>query len=835
MSVHAVTTNLNDLYWLIDIQYENNKLVGRFLRGDNKIVKMRMVSNHKPYLLTSDVRAKSDASVIECKEIEIYDGMIQAKRKLLKACVREPRDIYDKYTNSGLRLRLSETWEDDIPYHLCYTWDNKLVFGLPYKLNRNGLHPVYGSVVDIVKKERTWYKNQWIREFFTKWLFKVVSAPLPQQNCFAATDIEVQYGTLDSKGAPNKILCISYYDGNKALILTSDKTPITSLEVKGVKFNIISFESEKDMLRHYFEYVLDKPFIVTFGGDNYDLPYIRERGRLYGLELPLNIVPSNYGREFESDFLDRIHIDLYKLFTTGLLMYVYRGIARPNLDDCATAILGEGKLEQPNFDKITPELLRYCMWDSILTYKIVEANDYAIMNILWIIARIYGMPLTEVARTYLSWMNETLFKYMHRLVGYLIPNRKTLDEKNKLKVVYGAEEGSKYRGAIIDSLPGIYFKVRVYDFRSLYPGVIDSFNLSYETIGCPHEECKNNKVPEHDFHVCKKYKGIVSAFIGAVRDVRAYFKVRSRDKRLYKAISGALKICLLSHYGLYGMAKSNYFLLPLASATTGCGRNAIMTALKKARDLGLLPVYTHTDSLWIKMTENDEDKCKQLLEYVYEKTGVELDLEKEYRYVIVSKKANCLGVLPDGTVDIKGLVGKKRHVAKFLKDAFNELVDILSKATTYDDVKAVRSKIIDAINKRIKMLKDKKVPLEDLAFKVLLNKPPTEGKGQDYDVAMQYIRRGIPKKMGDFILKVKTIGPHSAKPLEFTTWSEVNIDKYIEDLLSIVSQITEPLDISIEDIMTASYKKLDKFKSSDAYLNLEFKDKSNDLSAWMSQ
>ena len=109
MSVRDVTINLNDLYWLVDIQYGSNTLVGRFLRG-NKIAKMKMVSNHKPYLLTTDPHVKTDSCVVEYKEIEIYDCLLQSKRKLLKACVREPRDIYDKNIIMGKARGLNRKW-----------------------------------------------------------------------------------------------------------------------------------------------------------------------------------------------------------------------------------------------------------------------------------------------------------------------------------------------------------------------------------------------------------------------------------------------------------------------------------------------------------------------------------------------------------------------------------------------------------------------------------------------------------------------------------------------------------------------------------------------------
>ncbi|PSN95083.1 hypothetical protein B9Q09_03520, partial [Candidatus Marsarchaeota G2 archaeon ECH_B_SAG-C16] len=56
-------------------------------------------------------------------------------------------------------------------------------------------------------------------------------------------------------------------------------------------------------------------------------------------------------------------------------------------------------------------------------------------------------------------------------------------------------KGKKYKGAIVISpKAGVYFDVVVLDFASLYPSILKEYNLSYETVRCPHPECRNNKV-----------------------------------------------------------------------------------------------------------------------------------------------------------------------------------------------------------------------------------------------------------------------------------------------------------------------------------------------------
>ena len=57
-----------------------------------------------------------------------------------------------------------------------------------------------------------------------------------------------------------------------------------------------------------------------------------------------------------------------------------------------------------------------------------------------------------------------------------------------------------------------------------------------------------------------------------------------------------------------------------------------------------------------------------------------IDVDKIYRYAVFSsRKKNYLGVLEDGTVDVKGLTGKKKHIPIFIKDAFNQMKERLAK------------------------------------------------------------------------------------------------------------------------------------------------------------
>jgi DNA polymerase I len=51
---------------------------------------------------------------------------------------------------------------------------------------------------------------------------------------------------------------------------------------------------------------------------------------------------------------------------------------------------------------------------------------------------------------------------------------------------------------------GIHFNNVVVDFESMYPSLIDRYNLSYETIDCSHKEEEKIMVPRTEHHACTK-------------------------------------------------------------------------------------------------------------------------------------------------------------------------------------------------------------------------------------------------------------------------------------------------------------------------------------------
>ncbi|HXW37190.1 MAG TPA: DNA polymerase domain-containing protein [Nitrososphaerales archaeon] len=225
-------------------------------------------------------------------------------------------------------------------------------------------------------------------------------------------------------------------------------------------------------------------------------------------------------------------------------------------------------------------------------------------------------------------------------------------------------------------------------------------------------------------------------------------------------------------------------------------------------------VLKNTDSLFLQSPSKEQ--INEMGRWAESELGVELDLDKVYRYIAFSsRKKNYFGVLPDGTADIKGMTGKKSNSPEFLKQTFYGVLDSLSRVQSPADFERARASIRDQLSAMVSKLRGKQVPMADLAFNVMMSKPTARYDG----TKPQHVRAaeilevsGKEIKAGDIIGYVKTKSPPFVKPVNLAKPDDVDVGKYLEYAQSMFDQILDALDFSFDELMGATT--LDSFWSS---------------------
>jgi len=430
-------------------------------------------------------------------------------------------------------------------------------------------------------------------------------------------------------------------------------------------------------------------------------------------------------------------------------------------------------------------------------------------HIAFALSRIVNLPVPQAyaSRSVSDWLKSMMYTYL-RKNNILIPTSKELRRGLETHVVPGA--------LTITPKSGIYFNTVVTDFESLYPSCVDSYNLSYETVDCNHEECKTNKVAEVGHHVCVKRRGFLAALIGALKDLRIrWFKPLSRDNSLQESerhkaelTAKLLKLLTVSSYGvsvrIHGLACP-----PLAESITGYGRWALQTTWNIAEQNGLHPVYGDTDSIFLENAPFD--KVDRLIKTVKERLRLDLAVERHYSVCVLSKaKKAYFGILSDGTPDLKGLTAIKSNAPNFIQNVFKNCVKELSHIKNASEYEQAKVKIAAMVQNAIKDLRDRKIELKDLIFSVNLYHDPKEKLEsnvlpQPYQCAAQLIDSGREVTQRDTVSFIK-VKPFNYRGREFTVkpadWvqnvSEINVEDYVRNLTTALDQTFKPMGIRFE-------------------------------------
>ena len=210
----------------------------------------------------------------------------------------------------------------------------------------------------------------------------------------------------------------------------------------------------------------------------------------------------------------------------------------------------------------------------------------------------------------------------------------------------------------------------------------------------------------------------------------------------------------------------------------------------------------NTDSLFLWHPR--EEMLEKLRSWVSEKFGLELDVDKVYRYVTFSgKKKNYVGVYPDGSIEVKGMVGKKRNTPEFLKQAFREVLGELGSVEKPEDFEKVRERIRERLMDVVKRLRRKGYTLDELSFHVMLTKPlEAYDKNTPEHVKAALYLRGSGREIlpGDIITYVKVNSRDGVKPVQLAKLVEIDVKKYEERVKSTFEQILSAINMSWDEI-----------------------------------
>jgi DNA polymerase I/DNA polymerase-2 len=638
---------------------------------------------------------------------------------------------------------------------------------------------------------------------------KVLDDISPPPLKILAFDIE----TLEETGK-KKIVMASFYGNGFKKVITDQRANYPDwVEVSNSERELL-----KGIVSTFNKY--DPDIIVTYYGDAFDFSILNEKCQINKVKLIISkdkteTKLTRRARISSIKLNGIVHLDIFNFINNILSPSLQTEVL--TLDAVSAELLGDKKIEVDYQEMLEAwkkgknliKLAQYCLKDSELTYRL---TDILLPQNLEI-AKTVGQILFDVSRMTYGQLVEWHLSRKANELSEIIPNQPKYEQILKRR-------GLSYIGGFVkEPISGIHEKISILDFRSLYPSLIVSFNISPETLNC--DCCKEEapKVPELNYWFCQKKVGFIPRVVKDLIESRIELKkkLKEMDKnslqyRVFNNRQYALKIIANATYGYFGFSGSKWYSKQCAESCTALGRYWIKKGVEEAEKKSFSVIYADTDSLFLKTEDGEvERKTQAFLDYINKIfPGIlELDLQGFYERGIFIPKEATLGTAKKryalidkrGELLIRGLETVRRDWCNLAKKVQRRVLEFILKEK---DVEGAKNYVREVVKK----IRKKQILLKDLILYEELTKPLEAYKqmGPHVIAAKKIKQRGEKVAEGMLIMFVITKGPGSisqrAEPVEFITLERVDSDYYIfNQVVPAALRVLQVLGVKKEDLI----------------------------------
>ncbi|KAI8124623.1 DNA polymerase alpha catalytic subunit [Lucilia cuprina] len=387
--------------------------------------------------------------------------------------------------------------------------------------------------------------------------------------------------------------------------------------------------------------------------------------------------------------------------------------------------------------------------------------DLNIMPLALQITNICGNVMTRTLQSGRSERNEFLLLHAFTEKNYIVPDKKkreygaagsaggdtTMGEGHDLEsttnITASAAGGGRKKaaysgGLVLDPIRGLYDKyILLMDFNSLYPSIIQEYNICFTTVQQPYNIEDLPTLPESSVE-----QGILPQqlrrLVESRREVKKLMAAPDLSPELqmqYHIRQMALKLTANSMYGCLGFAHSRFFAQHLAALVTHKGREILMNTKSLVQKMNYEVVYGDTDSIMVNTNITDYEQVfkigntiKQNVNKLYKQ--LELDIDGVFSCLLLLKKKKYAAVK---VIKSKGELKKEQEHKglDIVRRDWSQIAIMVGKVVL-DEVlseKQLDDKL-DAVHSHLEKVKDQilkgEVPLPMFLITKQLSKAPTD-------------------------------------------------------------------------------------------------------------
>ena len=615
--IHKVTMK----FYLIDILYISSKesiklvLIGRSIGTLQRI--FIIIDDFKPYFyITKSEKSlkilNNNAEVINWKtnnsQIEQTKHLYFRfkEKQVYKVEGKEPfrvPDIKNSFTKEGI-----ECFEYDIPFVHRYLIDTGIYCGLIYNLQIEML------------------------DSFT--IKEPMEIRLRSTDLILATDqtheIPFLIASIDIETGNNESISFQELDSKKEFMIIAISicygyyTESVELTFKVKSFILSDDLNEKKLLTDFLGFIndLDPDCIITYNGDNFDLPYIQHRLSLYNIEFKIGwgkqkLLQSKIDGRFRIS--GKAIVDLYPKTWN-----IHTKSGKKRLIDIAEYFFSSEKDKILKLD--IPELpgslfhngninllQQYVEQDVKITFELFHKLFSGEMTLV----KINGAPYSDVLLSTQRVNGEFLLMRILFENNIIIPPK---PKKNEISINKKKRKEHPHTGGqVITPKASTAKNVVIADFVSMYPTLISGYNIGSETFI---SESGFSNQPRSTLALLQDR--VISQRIKIKNQLKEESYVSETEKYSLQNQQKALKLVANSMYGATLYVSGRFFDIEVCNSITSMARSLMNKLFDIAKQFGqdngldIEVIYSDTDSVFIRLisTKIQFENNKELLEWL---------------------------------------------------------------------------------------------------------------------------------------------------------------------------------------------------------------------------
>jgi DNA polymerase alpha subunit A len=334
-------------------------------------------------------------------------------------------------------------------------------------------------------------------------------------------------------------------------------------------------------------------------------------------------------------------------------------------------------------------------------------------------------------------------------------------------------------GLVLEPKRGFYDKyVLLLDFNSLYPSIVQEYNICFTTVTRPVVDEEGN-MPLAEIPPASLDTGVLPRLIGMLvarrREVKTLLKnERDAARRTQLDIrQKALKIMANSMYGCLGFSGSRFYCRALAEMITSRGRDALMHAVEIANNNSMEVIYGDTDSIMVHSMTDDLREAKKMADVLKREVNkhyrcMEIDMDGFMKSMLLLKKKKYAALMVeegrDGSLtttrETKGLDMVRRDWCTLSREAGSQVLDFILSGMNREELV---SSILEYLRGIAKQVENNELGIDAYIITKALTKAPhdyPDAKSQPHvQVAKAMIEQGQTVAPGAVIEYVICVDP----------------------------------------------------------------------------